>query len=63
MMRLGEQNHYEVLEVSRSAETPEIERAYRLLQSIYGADSLALYSVFARPRPPRGCSCRSRGTR
>ncbi len=46
MRGLGEQTHYEVLEVGRNSETPEIERAYRLLQSIYASDSLALYSVF-----------------
>jgi flagellar biosynthesis protein FlhG len=43
---LEEQDHYEVLEVARSAERPEIERAYRMLQATYATDSLALYSVF-----------------
>lgn len=46
MTSAAEQDHYEVLEVSRAAEAPEIERAYRVLQSIYVSDSLALYSVF-----------------
>jgi flagellar biosynthesis protein FlhG len=43
---LEEQDHYEVLEVARSAERREIERAYRMLQATYATDSLALYSVF-----------------
>ena len=46
MRGLEEQNHYEVLEVSQSAEPLEIERAFRMLQATYESDSLALYSLF-----------------
>lgn len=46
MKALEEQDHYEVLEVGRSCDGPEIERAYRMLQATYASDSLALYSVF-----------------
>ena len=46
MRGLEEQNHYEVLEVSHSAEPLEIERAFRMLQATYKSDSLALYSLF-----------------
>ena len=46
MKSLEEQDHYEVLEVNRSAPGPEIDRAYRMLQATYAKDSLALYSVF-----------------
>lgn len=46
MKPLSEQDHYETLEVPRDAERDEIERAYRLAQATYSADSLAGYSVF-----------------
>jgi flagellar biosynthesis protein FlhG len=45
MKPLGEQNHYELLEVSRDADAAEIERAYRMAQAAYASDSLAIYSV------------------
>jgi len=43
---LDEQDHYEVLEVSRNARSVEIERAYQGMRSAYAEDSLAIYSVF-----------------
>jgi flagellar biosynthesis protein FlhG len=43
---LAEQDHYEILEVTRDADPAEIERAYRMAQAAYANDSLALYSVF-----------------
>jgi flagellar biosynthesis protein FlhG len=43
---LAEQDHYEALEVRRSASLEEIERAYRMAQATYVDDSLAGYSVF-----------------
>ena len=46
MKGIDELDHYELLEISRSATTDEIERAYRLSQQTYGEGSLALYSVF-----------------
>jgi curved DNA-binding protein CbpA len=46
MKTLHEQNHYEILELSRSAGSEEIERAYRLANSAFGQGSLACYSVF-----------------
>ena len=45
MKSLSEQDHYEVLEISRDASPDGIERAYRLILSTYGEDSLAGYSV------------------
>jgi curved DNA-binding protein CbpA len=45
MKPLGEQNHYELLEVSSEADAAEIERAYRMAQATYASDSLAIYSV------------------
>jgi DnaJ-class molecular chaperone len=43
---LHEQDHYEVLEISRGAAVEEIERAYRVARDTYDSESLALYSVF-----------------
>ena len=47
MKPLGEQNHYELLEVSCEVDAAEIERAYRMAQAAYASDSLAIYSVLA----------------
>ncbi|HME71320.1 MAG TPA: helix-turn-helix domain-containing protein [Myxococcota bacterium] len=47
MKPLGEQNHYELLEVSSEADAAEIERAYRMAQAAYATDSLAIYSLLA----------------
>ena len=46
MTGIDELDHYELLEIPRTADTAEIERAYRLTQQTYGEGSLALYSVF-----------------
>jgi len=46
MKALDELDHYEVLEIPRSAQRDDVERAYRMAYAAYGADSLALYSVF-----------------
>lgn len=46
MKSLHEQNHYEVLEINRSAEPEQIERAYRMAQSTYKSTSLACYSIY-----------------
>jgi len=46
MKPIGEQNHYELLEIPREADAAEIERAYRMTQAAYASDSLAIYSVF-----------------
>ncbi|MEE8507705.1 MAG: helix-turn-helix domain-containing protein [Myxococcota bacterium] len=46
MIPIDEQNHYEVLEISRGVSPEEIERAYWVARSCYADDSLALYSVF-----------------
>ena len=45
MRPLEAQTHYDVLEVSRSAELREIERAYKVLQSTYAPDSMAVAIV------------------
>ena len=45
MKPLFDQDHYEVLEVPRDAGPDGVERAYRLILSTYGEDSLAGYSV------------------
>jgi len=41
-----EENHYEVLEVDRTAGPEEIERAYRLGRAAFAEDSLGIYSVY-----------------
>ena len=46
MRGIDELDHYELLEIPRTATASEIERAYRLSQQTYGEGSLALYSVF-----------------
>ena len=46
MKSLHEQDHYEILEVARTARLEEIERAYRLVRGTYEQDSLATYSLF-----------------
>ena len=46
MKTLEEQDHYDVLEVKWGAKAAEIDHAYRVAQSAYAPDSLALYSVF-----------------
>jgi len=46
MKSLHEQNHYEVLEVPRSAVREQIERAYLQAQAIYSSTSLACYSIY-----------------
>jgi flagellar biosynthesis protein FlhG len=49
---LSEQDHYEALDVSRSATRDEIERAYHLARATYADDSLAGYSVFQEGEAP-----------
>ena len=46
MKSIEEQDHYEVLEVPRTARADEVERAFRTARAAYADDSLALYSVF-----------------
>jgi flagellar biosynthesis protein FlhG len=46
MKPLFDQDHYEILEVSRDASREEIERSFRMAEAIYADDSLAGYSVF-----------------
>jgi flagellar biosynthesis protein FlhG len=46
MKSFSEQNHYEILEIPRSASPGEIERAFRMAQATYAEESLAGYSVF-----------------
>lgn len=46
MKPLSEQDHYEILEVSRDASPEAIERSYRMAHATYSEDSLAGYSVF-----------------
>jgi curved DNA-binding protein CbpA len=46
MIGIDELDHYELLEISRTSTTAEVERAFRLSQQTYGEGSLALYSVF-----------------
>ena len=52
MKPLGEQDHYEALDVPRSATREEIERAYHLARVTYADDSLAGYSVFQEGEAP-----------
>jgi curved DNA-binding protein CbpA len=46
MRGIDELDHYELLEISRTATAREIDRAYRMAQQTYADGSLALYSVF-----------------
>ena len=46
MKPLEEQDHYELLEISRQAGAEEIERAYQMARSIYSDESMAGLSVF-----------------
>lgn len=46
MRGIDELDHYELLEIARTASVAEVDHAYRLAQQIYGEGSLALYSVF-----------------
>jgi len=46
MKPFSEQNHYEILEIPRTASPGEIERAFRMAQATYAEESLAGYSVF-----------------
>jgi len=46
MKGIDELDHYELLEVPRTATAAQLERAYRVAQQTYSDGSLALYSVF-----------------
>lgn len=46
MTGIDDLDHYELLEIPRSATPGEVERAYRLAQQTYQEGSLALYSIF-----------------
>ena len=46
MRGIDELDHYELLEISRSATSVEIDRGYRMAQQTYADGSLAMYSVF-----------------
>jgi len=48
MRGIDELDHYELLEIGRTASATEIDRAYRNAQTVYQEGSLALYSVFDR---------------
>lgn len=47
MKPFSEQDHYEILEVSRDATNEEIERAFRVAEATYADESLAGYSIFS----------------
>ena len=46
MKPLEEQDHYELLEISRQASAEEVERAYHMARSVYADESMAGLSVF-----------------
>ena len=46
MRGIDELDHYELLEISRTATSVEIDRGYRMAQQTYADGSLAMYSVF-----------------
>ncbi len=48
MRGIDELDHYELLEIGRTASAAEVDRAYRNAQNVYQEGSLALYSVFDR---------------
>ncbi|MFP6656081.1 MAG: helix-turn-helix domain-containing protein [Myxococcota bacterium] len=45
MKEITDFDHYELLEISQTADADDVDRAYRAAQQIYGEGSLALYSV------------------
>ena len=47
MHPLGDQNFYELLEVSPESSLEEIARAYQIVRSTYETSSLATYSIFS----------------
>jgi len=47
MKGLKDQTYYEILEVSPSATTKEIQRAYEHAKETFHADSMAVYSLFS----------------
>ena len=47
MKLIGEQTYYEVLEVSPTATTKEIQMAYGHAKETFHSDSLAVYSLFS----------------
>ncbi len=47
MKTLKGQNHYQVLNISSSADAAEIKRAYRHALALYDDDALATYSLFS----------------
>ena len=49
MKPLIDQDHYEILEVSRNASADEIDRAYQIARSTYAEDSVAIYGVLDGP--------------
>jgi len=47
MKKIEDQNYYELLEVSPSASSQEIHRAYERIRRVYEPNSIALYSLFS----------------
>jgi DnaJ-class molecular chaperone len=47
MKRIKDQTYYEILEVSPTATTKEIQRAYEHAKETFHADSMAVYSLFS----------------
>jgi DnaJ-class molecular chaperone len=47
MIRIGEQTHYEVLEISPDATHREIQQAYEHAKETFQNDSVAVYSLFS----------------
>jgi DnaJ-class molecular chaperone len=45
---IKDQTYYEVLEVSHTATTKEIQRAYERAKETFDVDSLAIYSLFSK---------------
>lgn len=46
MERKQEKTYYEILDIKATASLGEIEQAYRKSKSLYGGDSMALYSLY-----------------
>ena len=45
MKGIKDQTYYEILEISRTATSKEIQRAYEHAKETFHADSLAIYSL------------------